>query len=485
MIIRYSVLCFLVLIQWVVWGCSPSAKSVAERPPNIIYILADDLGYGDMSSWGQKHFTTPNLDALGASGIRFTQHYSGSTVCAPSRSCLMTGLHTGHAPIRGNKEIQPEGQEPMPAATVTIPELLKEKGYKSGAFGKWGLGFPGSEGDPVNQGFDEFFGYNCQRIAHNYYSYHLWHNKQRIELDENSGDAEGVYAPELIQEKTLAFIEEHKDESFFLYVPHVIPHAEMLAPEKYMEKFRGKFLPESVYEGVDFGGEKYRNGPYGSQPEAHAAFAAMVTMLDDHVGQIVSKVKELGLSENTLIIFTTDNGPHQEGGHDPHYFNSNGGLRGLKRDLYEGGIRVPMMASWPGVINPGTESNHISAFWDVLPTVADVAGIDIKEPVDGISFVPTLTGKGSQDEHEYLYWEFHERGGRQGIRKGNWKGVKYDINKIPNAPLELYDLSKDLKETDNIAAQHPEIIAELELLMKQASTPSPIERFNFSFPPRH
>ena len=476
----YSLLLLCTVFVYV--GCSPSSDVAENRPPNVIYILADDLGYGDLSSWGQTHFETPNLDALGASGMRFTRHYSGSTVCAPSRSCLMTGLHTGHTPIRGNKEIQPEGQEPLPDGTVTLAEVLKEKGYATGAFGKWGLGFPGSEGDPNNQGFDEFYGYNCQRFAHNYYPYHLWHNDHRIELTENAGTTEGVYAPVLIQEKTLEFIEANKDRPFFCYVPHVVPHAEMFAPEEYMVPFRGKFLPEKAYEGADEGHPRYRMGAYGSQHEGHAAFAAMVTMLDEHVGQIIAKVKELGLEENTLIIFTSDNGPHQEAGHDPAYFNSNGGLRGVKRDLYEGGIRVPMIASWRGVIDAGSESDHKSAFWDVFPTVAEVAGAISPASIDGISFLPTLTGEGAQTQHEYLYWEFHERGGRQGILKGNWKGVKYDIDKVPNAALELYDLSKDPYEKTNVANRFPDVIAELETLMQEANTISPIEKFNFSPP---
>lgn len=463
-------------------GCSSPSDENTKRPPNIVYIMADDLGYGDLGSWGQKFLSTPHIDALAARGMRLTQHYSGSTVCAPSRSSLMTGLHTGHTPIRGNKEIQPEGQEPLPSEMVTLPEVLKRKGYITGAFGKWGLGFPGSEGDPVNQGFDEFFGYNCQRYAHNYYPYHLWHNDHRVELEENAWNGKGVYAPELIQEKTLAFIEKNQDEPFFLFVPHVIPHAEMLVPEKYMARFRGKFLPESSYDGTDFGEPKFRFGPYGSQPEAHAAFAGMVAMLDDHVGQIVAKINELGLRKDTLIMFTTDNGPHQEGGHNPDYFDSNGPLRGYKRDLYEGGIRVPMIANWLGTIKAGTESDHISAFWDVLPTLAEVAGIELSDPLDGVSFLPTLAGKGTQPKHDFLYWEFHERGGRQAIRKDNWKGVKYGINKVPNAKLELYDLSKDLGETTDLASFFPGLVADLEFLMATANTPSPIEKFNFSPP---
>ncbi|MCH2386575.1 MAG: sulfatase-like hydrolase/transferase, partial [Opitutales bacterium] len=284
---------------------SINLATFAERPPNIVYILADDLGWGDLSLYGQKYFQTPNIDRIAKEGIQFTQHYSGSTVCAPSRSCLMTGLHTGNTPIRGNFEIRPEGQMAMPAESVTIAEVLKAEGYVTGAFGKWGLGFPKSEGDPTNQGFDVFFGYNCQRIAHNYYPYHLWSNLDKVELEGNEGKDEGVYAPDLIQEKTLEFIEQNKNQPFFCFVPHVIPHAELFAPDRYMARFRGKLLPEKSYEGTD-DGQNFRNGPYGSQPESHAAFAAMVTMLDDHVGQILDKLSALKIDKNTLVIFTSD-----------------------------------------------------------------------------------------------------------------------------------------------------------------------------------
>lgn len=457
------------------------AIHAADAPPNIVYILADDLGWGDLSLYGQKHFETPNIDRIAKGGIQFRQHYSGSTVCAPSRSCLMTGLHTGHTPIRGNFEVKPEGQMPLPAESLTLAEILKKNGYTTGAFGKWGLGFPGSEGDPVNQGFDSFFGYNCQRIAHNYYPYHLWENKTKLPLTANVGTREGVYAPELIQEKTLEFLEENHDRPFFCFVPHVIPHAELFAPERYMARFRGKLLPEKHYEGTD-DGPNYRVGGYGTQPESHAAFAAMITMLDDHVGQILDKLSNLGIEKNTLVIFTSDNGAHQEGGADPDYFDSNGPFRGYKRDLYEGGIRVPMLARWPGRIAPGTTTDHVSAFWDVLPTVCELAGIAPPKGIDGISFAPTLLRSGKQREHSHLYWAFHERGGRVAVRKGDWKLVKYNVDEDPNAAWELYDLSKDIGETNDIASKHPEVVRELANLAVQSEVPSPVEKFRFKNP---
>lgn len=443
--------------------------------PNIIYILADDLGYGDLSSFGQQRFQTPNLDALANGGMILSQHYAGTTVCAPSRSSLMTGLHTGHTPIRGNKRIPPEGQQPLPTESLTIAEKLKTAGYINGAFGKWGLGGPGSIGAPENQGFDNFFGYLSQTLAHNYYPYHLWDNDQKVMLPQNEGKQEGVYAPNLIHDKALAFIEENKDTNFFLFYPSVIPHAELFAPEEYMAKYRGKFLPEKVYEGND-DGERYRLGPYGSQPESHAAFAAMVDLLDQQVGEIVAKVKALGLAENTIIIFSSDNGPHLEGGADPDYFDSNGPLTGYKRDLYEGGIRVPTIANWPNKIKAGTQSEHISAFWDLYPTLCDLAGLSIEPGLDGISFLPTLLGE-EQAAHEYLYWEFHEKGGRQAVRKGKWKAVKYDIFKQPGKMLELYDLSNDIGEQNDIATQHPEVVKEMEEILSSARIESTVFPF--------
>ncbi len=447
-------------------------SEVEGSKPNIVYILADDLGYGDLSCYGQTHFQTPNLDKMAAGGILFTQHYSGTTVCAPSRSSLMTGQHTGHTFIRGNKEWQPEGQYPLEAKAVTISEMLKQAGYVTGAFGKWGLGFVGTEGDPKRQGFDEFYGYNCQRLAHNYYPGHLWDNQEKVVLEGNSSDKFEVYAPELIHQRALQFIEKNKDKPFFLFYPNVIPHAELLLPEENLAEFRGRFLPEKKFKGAEPGSPGFREGPYGTQPESHAAFAAMVTLLDKQVGEVLAKLKELGLEKNTLVIFSSDNGPHQEGGADPDYFDSNGPLKGYKRDLYEGGIRVPMIAFWEGKIVAGTKTNHASAFWDVMPTVAELAGVPTPENIDGVSFLPTLLGKNEQKQHGYLYWEFHEMGGRQAIRKGDWKLVQYDVFTPEKTTTELYNLATDICEEKNVAAENPELVKELLELMNSARTES-------------
>lgn len=440
---------------------------------NIIFILADDLGYGDLSCYGQEKFTTTHIDRLAMQGIRFTNHYSGSPVCAPSRSALMTGLHTGHTFIRGNKEVRPEGQWPIADHAFTIMEMLKSSGYITGIFGKWGLGPPGSEGAPENQGVDQFFGYNCQRLAHNYYPAHLWQNQQKVMLTGNEGTAKGDYAPEFIHAKALEFIEVNKDKPFFLFYPMVTPHAELAAPERYMTKYRNKFLPEKNFDGTDAGEKGFRDGPYGSQPESHAAFAAMINLMDEQVGSILEKVSALGLDDNTLIIFSSDNGPHTEGGGDPDYFNGNGGLRGYKRDLYEGGIRVPMIARWKGRIQPGKVSEHVSAFWDVMPTLAELTGAKVKRKVDGISFLPTLLGQTEkQRQHKHLYWEFHELNGRMALRQGDWKLVQYNVGKDPQGSFELYNLKEDEAESKDLAADYPEKVSELKKIMLSEHTPS-------------
>ena len=466
-------------------ACNNEGKVAAHRKPNIIYILADDLGYGDPSCYGQQKFTTPNIDRLAAQGMLFTQHYAGTSVCAPSRSSLMTGLHTGHTYVRGNRGMH-GGQFPLPGPAVIIPKLLKSAGYVTGAFGKWGLGYPGSSGDPMDQGFDEFFGFNSQTLAHNYYPYFLWHNKEKVMLDENSGEKKGAYAPGLIQEQAMKFLEQNKDTTFFLYLPTTLPHAELAAPEKYMQQFgepgqpeknfgfQSVYGPEKPYHGVDdIDAPRYKKGGYGSQPYPHAAFAAMVKVLDDQVGEIMDKVKGLGIEDNTLIIFTSDNGPHLEGGADPDFFNSNGPLKGYKRDLYEGGIREPMIASWPGKIKAGSTADLISAFWDVMPTLCELAGVEPPGNIDGISFLPTLLSGPGQKQHDYLYWEFHEKGGRVAARKGNWKAVKYDVTERPDEPLELYDLSQDIGEEHDVAGQHPDLVAQMEDILKRAHTEDP------------
>ena len=458
-------------------GTKSSNENQATTPPNIIYILADDLGYGDLGIYGQEKFSTPNLDQMANNGMRFTRHYSGSTVCAPSRSVLMTGFHTGHTPIRGNMEVKPEGQAPLPATTTTMAELLKDAGYVTGAFGKWGLGFPGSEGDPVNQGFDRFFGYNCQRYAHRYYPEYLWENENKYYLEGNDWTNTHSYAPDVIQQQTLNFIRENKDNSFFAFVPIVIPHAELIVPDdEIFKQYLGTY-PENAFvgkPGADYGPNMVIGG-YCSQENPHATFAAMVHCIDNYVGQIQHLLEELGIAENTVLMFSSDNGPHQEGGADPGFFNSSGGLRGVKRDLYEGGIRVPFIVSWPGTVEAGQVSDHISAFWDVLPTMSEMAGFDMDQ-TDGISFLPELLGK-KQSRHDLLYWEFHERGGKQAILKDDWKAVRLNVGKDPNGPLELYNLATDPMENNNVAADHPDLVALYSGLMEKEREPS--KRFNF------
>jgi arylsulfatase A len=454
---------------------SSSVNAQNNPRPNIVYILADDLGYGDLSCYGQTKFQTPNIDRLANEGMLFTQHYTGCTVSAPSRSALMTGLHTGHTPIRGNKNWEPEGNWPLEAKALTIGELLQKQGYVTGAFGKWGLGYIDTEGDPNSQGFDEFYGYNCQTLAHNYYPDHLWHNHNKILLSENDNGKTGVYSPDLIHKAAITFMENNRNKPFFLYYPTTIPHAELFAKEEYMKKFRGKFLPEKAFKGVD-SGPTFRLGPYGSQPEAHAAFAAMVTELDDYVGELLDKLKELGIENNTVVIFASDNGPHLEAGADPDFFDSNGILRGYKRDMYEGGIRTPMLVRWPGKVKEGSRSDLVSAFWDILPTFAEISGAEIPNVTDGISFVPELIGK-KQKAHDFLYWEFHEQGGKVAVRMGKWKAIFLNYDKPSNTITELYDLISDEGETKNVALSNPEIVGKIEALIKKEHIKS--EEFPF------
>ncbi|HOO85757.1 MAG TPA: arylsulfatase [Prolixibacteraceae bacterium] len=477
---EYIMVRVLIIILLVgLFSCKPKTdKTHKLEHPNIVYILADDLGYGDLSCYGQQHFQTPNIDRLAQNGMRFTQHYAGSTVCSPSRSALLTGMHTGQTFVRGNQRMPEFGNFPMNDQSLTIAELLKDAGYVTGIFGKWGLGMNNTSGAPNKQGFDEFFGYASQTLAHNYYPFHLWHNNQKVVLEGNEGAGKGVYAPTLIHDQAISFIEANKDTSFFLFYSTPLPHAELDVPEEYIQKFRGKYLPEVSYKGAEPDHKQFKQGDYCSQDEAHAAFAGMVYLLDIQVGELVKKLSELGIADNTLVIFTSDNGPHREGGADPDYFDGNGVLRGYKRDLYEGGIRVPMLAFWPGKIEANTSSHHISAFWDVLPTFCELVGIETPPNVNGISFLPTLTGR-DQKLHEHLYWEFHEQGGKQAVRMGKWKGVRLNMQNNPNAPIELYNLEIDIAEQNNVANEYPEIVSRISEIMAKEHTRS--NEFSFAY----
>lgn len=444
-----------------------------QRKPNIVFILADDLGYGDLGAYGQQKIKTPHIDKMAKNGMRFTSFYAGTSVCAPSRSSLITGQHTGHTYVRGNKEIQPEGQEPLGDTVQSMATLLQQAGYVTGAFGKWGLGMVGTSGAPDKKGFDQFFGYNCQRQSHRYYPTHLWDNDRKVILEGNDLTQKVHYAPELIQRKALAFIEENQAKPFFLFIPVVLPHAELQGPEdEWFKMYDGKF-PETPHKGNGYGPGATIAG-YASVDKPHATYAGMVSRMDAYVGQVIAKLTELKLLDNTIIIFTSDNGAHTEGGADVPFFNSNGGLRGTKRDLYEGGIRTPFIVQWNGKVKAGSTSDYIGAFWDVLPTFVDITGAPAPRYTDGISFLPALSGKGRQRQHDYLYWEFHEGGGRQAVRMGKWKGVRYQVKKDPGSTVELYDLEKDPAEQHNIAAAHPEITKVMSEKMAEAHVESPI-----------
>lgn len=462
-LLRFTVIFFLLLSI----AASLSAQNnsgIAARHPNVIFILADDMGYGDLGCYGQQKISTPHIDAMAKSGMRFTQFYAGTSVCAPSRASLMTGLHTGHTPIRGNLEVKPEGQWPIPDSTYTMAEMFKQAGYVTGDFGKWGLGYVGSTGDPVKQGFDRFYGYNCQAQAHNYFPDHLWDNEQKIEL-QNTLEKQPQYAADMIQNQALHFIDANSSKPFFLFLSYTLPHAGLQLPEgdTCFERYKKQFneTPRPVSSG--WNGKSYQPQPY-----PRAAYAAMVSRLDRYVGQVMAKLKELKLDRQTLVIFTSDNGPHAEGGNDYAFFNSNGGFRGIKRDLYEGGIREPMIASWPGVIKAGSLSRQTGAFWDFFPTFAAIAGQQIPSTVDGLSILPALTGKGIQKQHDYLYWEFHENGGRQAVLLGKWKGIRLNVTKEPGGDIELYDLSTDPGEKINLAASNPSVVQQIKKIMQEA-----------------
>ena len=450
----------------------PPASPAAAGRPNIVFILADDLGYGDVGAYGQTKIRTPRLDRMAREGTRFTQFYAGSPVCAPSRSALMTGQHTGHTYIRGNKE-HPAGQEPLPDGVTTVADLLQRAGYATGIFGKWGLGGPDTEGIPSRHGFDEFFGYYDQRRAHFYYPEYLHRDGEKVALPNRvreeprspgAGPAvvRGRYSHDAIAEEALAFLDRHRREPFFLYVPVTIPHAELQAPDDayaaYVKDGRSVF-PETPFA----------EDHYGAQAMPHATYAAMVSRLDRDVGRILDKLGELGLDRRTIVFFASDNGPSVEGGSDPKFFASSGPFRGIKRDVYEGGIRVPMIAWGPGRIPAGRTSDEVWVMWDVLPTLAALAGAKTPSGIDGISMVPALTGRGRQQPHGALYWEFYEQGSKQAVRMGRWKGVRQPMI---TGKIEVYDLQTDPGETRDVAAGHPEVAARLARLLDAAHTPS-------------
>lgn len=481
-------------------------QSVYSEKPNIVYILADDLGYNELGCYGQDTIETPNIDALAASGIRFTQHYSGSPVCAPSRCVLMTGKHTGHAYIRGNDEWGErgdtwnfakavedpnlEGQRPLPVGTKTIGTLLQGVGYKTAIVGKWGLGAPLTNSIPTKMGFDFFYGYNCQRQAHTFYPKHLWKNEEKDWLDNElvvpgTKLAEGAdpndpasyskyrlseYAPELMLEEALGFVRENKESPFFLYFASPIPHVPLQAPESWVEYYQEKLGPEDPYLG---------NKGYFPNRTPRATYAAMVSYLDEQVGDIVSELKELGLYENTLILFSSDNGPTYNGGSDSAYFESASPFKSeygwAKGFSTEGGIRVPMIASWEGMIKGGRTSQHVSAFWDVLPTLCELSGARVPSDVDGLSFVPNLLGE-PQEPHEFLYWEFPAYEGQQAVRMGDWKALRKGIFK-GNIDLELYNLKTDPREQFDVSAAYPEVVAKIEAIMESEREPAVLERF--------
>lgn len=464
----------------------PTKLEAADRPPNIVFILADDLGYQELGCFGQQKIRTPNLDRLAASGMKLVQHYSGNAVCAPSRCVLMTGKHPGHAWVRDNSEMQPEGQKPIPDSEVTIAEVLKQNGYVTGAFGKWGLGGPGSEGEPLRQGFGRFFGYNCQRHAHSYYPEYLWDNDRRILLDNSppvpghaklAADADGSdpasynafkgkdYAPDRIRDAAVNFMRDNKDRPFFLYFPSTLPHVALHVPDAELDPYLKLGWNDPPFTAA--------KGGYTPHFTPRAAYAAMISRLDHDAGVLMDELQKLGLAENTLIVFSADNGTtHLAEEVDVPFFNSVGNLRGLKGSLYEGGVRVPTIVSWPGHIDAGSQSDYVSGFEDWMPTLLTAAGCNSSIPagVDGVNLLPLLTG-GTMPERPWLYREFPGYGGQQSFRKGPWKLVRQQLNR-GDVVSELYDMANDPSESKNAAKDHPEIVKELETLMMAQRTSS-------------
>lgn len=435
-------------------------STTTAAPPNVIYILADDAGIGDFGCYGGQIIRTPNVDRLCAEGLKFTQHYSGSTVCAPSRSVLLTGQHTGHTRVRGNGK----GAHLLDE-DVTIGEVMQAAGYVTGAMGKWGVGEADTAGAPWKQGFDHYFGYLNQSRAHHYYQDYLWKNGEKVFYPDNPTQRTH-YSHDLFAADALEFIKQHQKERFFLYLPFTIPHVDLDVPEESKKEYLGKLGPEKPY-GTP-GGQHYRH-----EKHPHATFAGMITHMDRDIGRILDLLKELDIDDDTLVMFASDNGATSAGGADPKFFDSNGPYRGIKRDLYEGGIITPMIARWPGVIEPGRVTDHISCFQDLLPTLADLVNLEPPQNIDGISFLPTLLDKPQeQSQHDYLYWEFSEQGGKRALRRGDWKVVQLKVSSMNPKPVELYNLADDPGEANDLAKKYPEKVKELVRLMNEAHTPS-------------
>ena len=467
----------------------------SAAPPNIVYILADDLGYGELGSYGQRRIRTPRLDRMAAEGMRFTRFYSGSTVCAPSRGALLTGLHTGHAYVRDNQELggfldeEERGQVPLPAGHPTVARWLRDRGYATAAVGKWGLGGPGSTGLPTRQGFDFFFGYLDQKQAHNYYPTHLWRNEERFplrntyfsphqQLDGAPDDAASYakyrgqdYAVDFMTREAVSWLRAKRSAPFFLYYAPTIPHVSLQVPEAALKKYAGAF-PETPYMG---------NNRYLPNRTPRATYAAMITYLDAQVGQLLDTIREMGADERTIVIFASDNGATFDiGGAPTEFFESAGKLRGHKTDLYEGGIRVPMIARWPGHIRAGATSTHVGANWDMWATFAELTGGTAPAGTDGVSILPTLLGRSGQRAHEALYWEFHAQGGSQAVRMGRWKGVRTQVSRRPDAPIELYDLESDESETKDVAGLNPDVVRRIAALMRDSRTTAILPQWNFA-----
>ena len=451
-------------------ACTPVKKNIekqAQESPNVILILVDDMGYGDLSFYGQKTLSTPTIDQMATEGMHFTNMYTGSTVCAPSRASLLTGKHTGHTNVRGNLPAQLLSDNEM-----TIAKVFKNAGYVTGGIGKWGIGHPPPLDDPQRKGFDYFYGYLNMWHAHNFYPEFLYENGVKIPLKnkttlidgknpwaespEGTGVAEvrEEYVHNLFDEKAIDFLEENKNNKFFLYMAYNVPHANNEAGP-----FNGDGMEVPDY--YEFAEKDW--------PQPEKGFASMIRNIDNSVGLLMNKIKELGLDENTMIIFASDNGPHQEGNHTMEFFNSNREYRGMKRDFYDGGIKTPFIVRWPGTIKEGSSSDQTFAFWDFLPTFADLVNQVRPEETDGISFLPTLMGEKQEEEHEYLYWEFFELGGRQAILKDDWKAIRLNVRAgEENAIFELYNLQNDPEETTNVASQHPDLVKEFEALFISA-----------------